>query len=865
MAKLSKEQLEKIKFINLHTYTHFSIPMGVGNVKAHIKRAAQVGHTGFAITDQYVMGGVLEAYKTLKDKDYLKKLDKEKFPLVIGCRLNVIDDLDSKDRVNKYFSITVYAQDSIGYKNLVSLCSIASREDHFYVRPRVSLAELLEHQEGLVVTSGDINGMIAQAILKETGQEEILMQIFKEHFQDRFFIEVHFHNLQAQWDKDSKTYKEQEIDPQKVVNLRLFELAKRYKVKCFLTQNVYMPKKTDKTLQDILIGNHPFGKDGWRLSHAYHTMSVEEMYEQVQKQSPYISNEQFLEFCENTQIIQDMCSNVKLSFTPKLPVIQYENALVNKEKEWDVAFEETKKIIKNPRLLNIFEVAEGDISLKTALKIMIRNKKMNFEDASIQDRLATELEVIQRNGVIQLVDYFLLLEDVTHFVRENGYLRGFGRGCLIGSSLVLTANRGFVRLDEVVAGDSVYTHTGSIKKVIKTFKYDVDEKTEKLLKLETQDSLGSIVLTKDHKVFGVQRKVLREGDHYKQLEPLVHSPSFIEASSLKEGDVVFMKSPSYEVFEPQDLDLGKGLEESQKHRLLQKEVVALKPFSKSDLTRFNRFVKWDEVSLWVLGRFIACGWIEFDANKKPEALAFGFEAGEREQIQKIQSYFQDLNMETTEKRYTKQGQIKLVVKNKIYAKAIRDLFPEHKQKDETKYLGNFKKLSKENLKALLSGLFSTADELQTSSTRLMMEVRESLMYLGVPSKIVEKKEVHRKNLDKPKSYVLKYKDLEVSQESHKNIQEDGYYVRVNKIEEVSNEAVYDLMIEDDPSYLTSNFTVHNSGAGSLVAYALDITDCDPLVFDLLFERFLTKERIGKYNFEVPGHPMSEVLKDKKKE
>lgn len=34
-----------------------------------------------------------------------------------------------------------------------------------------------------------------------------------------------------------------------------------------------------------------------------------------------------------------------------------------------------------------------------------------------------------------------------------------------------------------------------------------------------------------------------------------------------------------------------------------------------------------------------------------------------------------------------------------------------------------------------------------------------------------------------------------------------------------------------------------SGAGSLVAYALKITDLDPLEFDLLFERFLNPERV----------------------
>lgn len=41
-----------------------------------------------------------------------------------------------------------------------------------------------------------------------------------------------------------------------------------------------------------------------------------------------------------------------------------------------------------------------------------------------------------------------------------------------------------------------------------------------------------------------------------------------------------------------------------------------------------------------------------------------------------------------------------------------------------------------------------------------------------------------------------------------------------------------------------------SGAGSLVAYALDITDLDPLEYDLLFERFLNPERISMPDFDV---------------
>ena len=41
-----------------------------------------------------------------------------------------------------------------------------------------------------------------------------------------------------------------------------------------------------------------------------------------------------------------------------------------------------------------------------------------------------------------------------------------------------------------------------------------------------------------------------------------------------------------------------------------------------------------------------------------------------------------------------------------------------------------------------------------------------------------------------------------------------------------------------------------SGAGSLVAYALSITDIDPLPYDLLFERFLNPERVSMPDFDV---------------
>jgi len=54
--------------------------------------------------------------------------------------------------------------------------------------------------------------------------------------------------------------------------------------------------------------------------------------------------------------------------------------------------------------------------------------------------------------------------------------------------------------------------------------------------------------------------------------------------------------------------------------------------------------------------------------------------------------------------------------------------------------------------------------------------------------------------------------------------------------------VYDLKIEGSETYNIDGLAVHNSGGGSLLSYALDITKIDPLKYGLYFERFLNPTR-----------------------
>lgn len=82
------------------------------------------------------------------------------------------------------------------------------------------------------------------------------------------------------------------------------------------------------------------------------------------------------------------------------------------------------------------------------------------------------------------------------------------------------------------------------------------------------------------------------------------------------------------------------------------------------------------------------------------------------------------------------------------------------------------------------------------------------------------------------------------EEFSEDLLEMGY--KLAFVEEVSYEKyegpVYDLTVEGDTSYTVNGLAVHNSAAGSLVSYAIGITNVDPIQYGLLFERFLNPKR-----------------------
>ncbi len=102
------------------------------------------------------------------------------------------------------------------------------------------------------------------------------------------------------------------------------------------------------------------------------------------------------------------------------------------------------------------------------------------------------------------------------------------------------------------------------------------------------------------------------------------------------------------------------------------------------------------------------------------------------------------------------------------------------------------------------------------------------------------------------NFILK-KNTTQSKEDIKKIYKDRLSHEINIINSM-NYASYFLIVSDYIKWAKKNYIPvgpgRGSGAGSLVAYCLDITDLDPIEFDLIFERFLNPDRISMPDFDI---------------
>lgn len=104
---------------------------------------------------------------------------------------------------------------------------------------------------------------------------------------------------------------------------------------------------------------------------------------------------------------------------------------------------------------------------------------------------------------------------------------------------------------------------------------------------------------------------------------------------------------------------------------------------------------------------------------------------------------------------------------------------------------------------------------------------------------------------------LKERFVEASERGEEIKEKEKYFTRLDYEKKVIHDmglSGYFLIVQDFVGWARKNHIPvgpgRGSGAGSLVAYALGITDLDPLKYGLVFERFLNPERISMPDFDI---------------
>ncbi|HEV3386849.1 MAG TPA: DNA polymerase III subunit alpha, partial [Gemmata sp.] len=181
------------KFAHLHLHTHYSLLDGFNRIPLLIDQTKKLGMTACAITDHGNMYGAIEFYNECRKGGINPVIGIEAY-LAPGHRTEKKPVKDERHSSH----LTLLAKNSVGFKNLIKLSSMAFLEG-FYYNPRIDREILEAHSEGIICLSGclagEFNNLIAQEKLQEAEQ---LAGWFHKVFKKNFYIEIQNNGLELQ-------------------------------------------------------------------------------------------------------------------------------------------------------------------------------------------------------------------------------------------------------------------------------------------------------------------------------------------------------------------------------------------------------------------------------------------------------------------------------------------------------------------------------------------------------------------------------------------------------------------------------------------------------------------------------------------
>ncbi|CAB4862522.1 unannotated protein [freshwater metagenome] len=399
-------------FVHLHNHTEYSMLDGAARVEDMVLAAKADGQTAIGITDHGNLYGVLEFYDTCRKHDvtpiigleaYMARNSRHDRP----SRRGKVDDsggeVDGGHRL--YNHLTLLAESTQGYRNLIQLSSRAFLEGYYY-KPRVDWELLEQHHEGLIATSSCLSGVVLEALVKDNFDEGLSMAARLQDIfgRDNFFIELQDHG----------------IADQLRTNPSLIEIAKRLDAPLLATNDIHYVHRDDADMQDALlcVQTGSLMSDTNRFKFDSH-----ENYLKTAAEMRYLFRE-LPDSCNNTLWIAER-ANVTISkdndALPQFPIPpEYQ-----KETEAESANNYLRELTYQGALARY---ADG----------------LNQE---VRDRIDYELGVIANMG---FSDYFLVVWDLIRFAKESKIRVGPGRGSAAGCCVAYCL--GIVELDPIKYG-----------------------------------------------------------------------------------------------------------------------------------------------------------------------------------------------------------------------------------------------------------------------------------------------------------------------------------------------------------------------------------------------------------------------------
>ncbi len=378
-------------FTHLHVHTEYSMLDGAARIGEVVNAAVADGQPAIGITDHGNMYGILDFYKgcrkagvkpILGTEAYMAHDSRHERP----ARRGRVDDTggDSDGGKKLYYHLLLFAEDNVGYRNLIQLASRAFMEGYYY-KPRVDWETLADHSQGLIATTGCLGGHVLQSLLQGDMEGAVakaarLQDIFGR---DNLFVELQDHGIPEQ----HKT------------NPQLLEIARRIKAPLLATNDSHYVHREDAVAHDALLcvqtGSQMSDPNRFKFHGEEHYLKTAAEMRSLFGEVP--------ESCDNTLWIAERC-NVDIEFgasqLPNFPLPE--------------GFESDADYLRDLTFSGARE-RWGD----------------QLPDAAVE-RLAYELKVIEDMG---FSSYFLIVWDLIDHARRAGIRVGPGRGSAAGCAV----------------------------------------------------------------------------------------------------------------------------------------------------------------------------------------------------------------------------------------------------------------------------------------------------------------------------------------------------------------------------------------------------------------------------------------------